>query len=265
MAKWVPIQKSQHQNTGWKSFSSYSFAQQDVIAPLLLAEISQAIPFYPMGFIKNGEHFEFIAIQSLQPSLNLYVNAQGQWRVPYILSVYRGYPFRFLKNKDTDELIFCFDQDSGLIVNNDDTDNSNPLFDDNGELSEKAKGVMSFLQQCELNQQITQNAVNALAEQRLITPWSIQRQNSDSSTQPVEGLYRIDEAALQQADTDTLTALQKAQALPLAYAQLYSQARLQSLSQLYQLHESEQQQQQTTQNVDLNQLFGESEEDVFKF
>lgn len=262
MAQWTPIQKNLHQNTGWQPYPDYRFAQQDSLAPLLLAEISSALPFYTLAFVKQGEQFQFIALQSLQPGLNLYVNAKGRWRVPYTPSHYRGYPFRLLPKADSDEVVFCFDQESGLLT--EDKANNTPLFTEAGELSEKAQSVINFLQQCEKNRSLTQQAVNALAEQQLITPWPIESQNADGEKTPVTGLYRIDDSKLQQLPAQALESLHKQQALALAYGQLYSQARLKGLGQLYQLHEKEQQQ-KSNQEVDLDQLFGESEQDLFKF
>lgn len=267
MAQWIPVQKNAHQNTQWQPLSGYDFARQDTTAPLLLAEISHALPFYPLAFVKAGEQFQFVTLHSLQPGLNLYVNPQGKWRVPYVPSVYRGYPFRLMTNSDTGELIFCFDQDSGLISESGDATDENrfPFFTEASELAEKTAGVFGFLQQCEQNKQLTQQAVNALAEQDLIVPWEIQSKVSEEGEpQPVQGLYRIDEAALNQLSAEAMQNLQQKQAIALAYGQLYSQARLQGLTQLYRLHQLELQQQQPA-DVDLDQLFGEAEEDIFKF
>lgn len=268
MAQWTPIQKTLHQNSQWQPLTGYDVARQDTTAPLLLAEISHALPFYPLAFIKAGEQFQFVTLHSLQPGLNLYVNPQGKWRVPYVPSVYRGYPFRLMTNSDTGELIFCFDQDSGLISETDaDTPQpaAHPLFNDSNELAEKTASVFSFLQQCEQNKQLTQQAVDALAEHQLIVPWEIKSKVSpEGEPLPIQGLYRIDEAALNQLPAEALQTLQQRQAIAIAYGQLYSQARLQGLTQLYRVHEAELKQQQPA-DVDLDQLFGEAEDDIFKF
>lgn len=262
MAQWTPVQKTLHKNSQWQAVSSYSFAQQDTTAPMLLAEIAHALPFYTLAFIKVDEQYQLVSLHSLQPGLNLYVNSKGQWRVPYVPAIYRGYPFRLLPNSENDELLFCFDQASGLMGES--LENGHPLFAEEGELAEKTAAIFRFLQQCEQNKLITQQAVNALAEHQLIVPWVIQSQDDNGKAKPVEGLYRIDEVALQTLSAEALQPLHQSQSIALAYGQLYSQVRLQGLSQLYRLHAAELKQLQPVE-VDLDQLFGEAEEDIFKF
>lgn len=260
MAQWTPVQKSLHQNTYWKAHTSYSFAQQDTTAPLLIAEIAHALPFYPMAFIKVGEQFQFVTLHSLQPALNLFVNPQGKWRVPYVPSVYRGYPFAMLKNEQGEQ-IFCFDKASGLF---NETGEGTPLFAEAQQLSEKTNALLGFFQQCEQNKQLTQNAVNCLAEHQLIVPWPIHSKTEEGETQAIEGVYRVDETALLKLPAEALQQLQQHQALTLAYGQLYSQARLQGLGQLYRIHQVEQSNLKQPE-VNLDQLFGGAEEDIFKF
>ncbi|KUJ72457.1 SapC family protein [Thiomicrospira sp. WB1] len=264
MPTWQPIQKSAHQNAKWQAYRDYGFANYDTTAPLLMAEMANALPFYPIGFVKDAsDTFQLVTIQSLQPGLNLFVNAQGKWRVPYVPSIYRGYPFKMVKT-ETGDSVLCVDTESGLFMAEPENAQGQALFSEEGELSEPMKKVVEFLQQCDQNRQATQNAVNELVKADLIVPWSIQAKTSDASEKPVKGLFKIDEAKLKSLPGETLTLLSETNALALAYSQLLSLPRLKGLSQLYKLHEAEQKKTKP-EEVDLDQLFGDDDEDSLKF
>lgn len=270
MPNWQPIQKNKHQNAQWQAYQSYDFAKHDATAPLLMAEIASAIPFYPMAFVKTPqEQFQFVAVQSLQPQKNLFLTSQGKWRVPYVPSIYRGYPFKMLPSQ-TGEHVLCVDQDSALFYekkapsqHSNENTQVQALFDEAGALSAPMQKVVNFLQQCEKNRTATQAAVDALDKAALITPWPIQAKVSDNEQKPIHGLYKIDQSQLHALTGDTLHHLNQLGSLSIAHGQLLSMARLKGLTQLYQMQQAEQKKSQP-QEVDLEKLFGE-EEDSLKF
>ncbi|MDR9500031.1 MAG: SapC family protein, partial [Hydrogenovibrio sp.] len=145
-----------------------------------------------------------------------------------------------------------------------DSDKGRAIFSDEGELSEPMKKVATFLQQCDQNRLATQQAVNALDQAGLIAPWPIKAKISDDEVKAIEGLYKIDEAKLKALSGETLASLNQANALAIAYSQLASVPRLKGLAQLYKLHEAEQKK-ANPKEVDLDQLFGEDDEDTLKF
>ena len=87
----------------------------------------------------------------------------------------------------------------------------------------------------------TQRICAVLQEHQLIQPWPI-RLNQDSGSaggsqgRNIEGLFRIDEAALNKLDAAALYAVQQAGGLPLIYCQLLSMQHLPSLGQLADAH-----------------------------
>jgi hypothetical protein len=93
------------------------------------------------------------------------------------------------------------------------------------------KGVLDFLNQVERNRAVTETAVACLAEAGLITEWSLKIKDQDQE-KPVTGLFRIDESKLNALDDDQFLKLRKAQALPIAYAQLLSMNNIQMFAQL---------------------------------
>lgn len=271
MATWHAINKTDHLHAGYKKYDNYNHAKTDTVAPLLMAELTQALPYYPLAFLQNPSktesntvNYQLVTLHSLQPGLNLYVNDNGQWMAPYIPSHYRSYPFKLIPNDQKEnELTLCFDQDAQLVHDNALAEDV-VIFTPEAELTQDMKNLMSFLQQCESNRQLTHTLVNQLAEQDLIQPWSIEIKASEDSEQPqtVKGLFKIDEQALKDLDPANLSILAKSGALGLGYAQLFSQARLKDLTTRYQYH-VQQQAKGNPVDMDLDSFF--SEEDSFKF
>lgn len=264
MANWQPIRKNLHKQATWQSFASYHFAGQDTVANLLLAELASALPYYPIGFVRDDAGgFKLVVIQSLQPGLNLFVNAQGRWRVPYVPAIYRGYPFRILQDESLSSLL-CVDTQSELFCAQpvgEAKAAGQALFDEKGELSEPLKRVFGFLEQCELGRGPTELAVSALAGAQLIVPWEIKVQLPQGLERSVEGLFKVDEPRLQALDAEALGELHASSALALAYAQLLSTPRLSGLGALYQMHEEEQKS-GSFKEVDLDLLFGDADDSL---
>lgn len=266
--QWVAVQKTTHQHTRWLKHSHYNFAKNDTVAPVLLAELTQLLPFYPLAFVAAEQGFQLVALQSIQPNLNLYLSAEGKWRVPYVPSTYRSHPFTLVE-KNADEWLLCIDQNSEFVRLNpaNTAPNNNqgePLFTPDNQLTPATTEVLNFLQQCQANQQQTQQAVNLLEKHQLITPWPLEQSQNTTQT-PVNGVYQINATALQQLTGTALEELNQHHALELAYAQLQSKPRIHNLTTLSQHHQQEQQTAENAQNLNLDQLFGEEDNDMFKF
>ena len=85
---------------------------------------------------------------------------------------------------------------------------------------------------------------------------------SDQGEVPVEGLFRIDEQALNILDKDDFEEVRQAGALPLIYCQLLSMQHLLALAQ-FAAHKEKQKPMETP---DIDKIFGEGSGDqLFKF
>ena len=115
------------------------------------------------------------------------------------------------------------DEDSGLIVDAD--GKAELLFDAHGKLAASVEPVWKMLLEVEANRRNTAVAIAALQEASLICPWPI-TVKVDGVDKTVDGLFRIDEAALNGLDDDAFLKLRRVGALPLAYIQLLSMAQL---------------------------------------
>jgi len=255
MPNFIPITQTDFAEQRWQRIPNYNFAANDSMCPLVVQELPQAQLSLPIGFARIKEQYAPVALQGLKASSNALVDSQGQWTGRYIPAAYRSYPFA-LANSDDDQKILCFDQDSGLLSDNE----GESFFDEKGDPSIAVQKIMEFLVQVAANRDVTQRICKLLDQHQLIQPWLITLKHDDGET-PIEGLYRIDEAALNALDKETFDDIRRAGSLPLIYCQLLSMQHLQALVAVV---SKRQQKQNAPEPLDIDKLFGEGE-DLFKF
>ena len=223
----VAVSRERHAGKRWKRYVSHDFARQMSLVPLVAAELSKAAMAMPLAFIRQGEDFVPVALMGLEPSRNLLVAPDGRWLGRYIPSALRGYPFSLVRT-ESETWVLCIDEESGLVV---DGPEGEPLFSATGEPAEGLNQVMSFLRQIEANRGATAVASATLARHALIRPWPITLKGETGERQ-LEGIFQIDEGALNQLSDESFLALRQAAALPLAYCQLLSMQHLSLLGDL---------------------------------
>jgi len=126
-----------------------------------------------------------------------------------------------VKPQDRDEKVLCFDNGEGLLC---DVGQGEPFFD--GDVLGKAtQDMLNLLSQTEQSRVVTQRLVDAQQAAELIHRWALNVKQGEQ-TIPVQGLFRIDEEALNALPDEAFLALRKTGALPLAYAQLFSMNQL---------------------------------------
>lgn len=227
MISWTAISRTEHAEKGWLPRNGFSFAAQQLVVEVLVAELSTLLPHYAFGFTKPRDKFQFIALLGLGGERNLYVNAEQKWLGQLVPAALRGYPFTLADNTESSDRILCIDEDHLT----DDAD-ANPLFDEEGNLAPAITEMLKFLNQCDNNRKQTQAAVDMLAEAGVIGPWPLSiNRGEDLEPISIEGLYRIDEEVLNTLSRTAFAGLRKFGALALAYAQLLSQNQLSQLAQ----------------------------------
>lgn len=226
MADFQPITYARHGLKRRQGYSNYAFAAGDAICALVAQELPRAALSMPIGFIAEGEGFTPVALMGLVPGQNLYVAADGRWLNAYIPAPYRGYPFRLGLTEQGDQLL-CVDEASGLISDTLGT----PFFNEDQSPEKGVLEMLDFFVAVESNRALTRQACAVLHTHQLIQPWIIKVQDQENEQQ-VEGLFRIDEAALNALPAEALAEVRDANALALAYCQLLSMQHLQALGKL---------------------------------
>lgn len=257
MSQLAAISRERHAEKRWRRHTSYAFAEHTALQPVVLAEVAKAAMSLPLCFARQGESYVPAAVLGLQPERNLFVARDGRWLSSYIPAALRGYPFSLVP-RENDQMMLCFDEDSGLLS---ETDEGELFFNEQGEPAESLRQVLDFLQQIERNRLLTAKACALLDELELIQPWPISLQGAEGEARRLEGLARIDEAALNRLDGATLQKLRDAGGLMMAYCQLLS---MQHLSMLGKLAEAHARHDQATAEQ-ARRLLDQPEEELYEF
>ncbi len=230
------ISRTRHAQQHWQRPAHYAFAASEAVAVLTAQELPKAMMSLPIAFFATKGRFVPVAVQGFQPGKNLFVARDGRWLGGYIPSAYRAFPFVLGKGADGQQVL-CINEESGLLpmppvgV----AASGEAFFGEDDQLSPTVAETLSFLNQI-ASQRLATEAICALLQQHaLVQPWLITVQ-SEAGEQAVKGLYRIDEAALNQLPTEAFMALRQAGALPVIYCQLLSMQHLPLLGKLAHAH-----------------------------
>ncbi|MTH99879.1 SapC family protein [Roseibium sp. RKSG952] len=231
MADIQPISRERHQNRRWLRFNNYDFARSQAIAPIVAAEFPKAVHAFPVGFLKNGEAFFPAAVLGIEAGKNLYVGPDGRWIGGYTPATFRGFPFRIGQTENGNQLL-CIDEDSGLITEGPDGE---PFFNEDGSMSEELSKILDFLGTTYRNRNATAKVCDMLASKNLFIDWPVTVKTSEGA-QTLEGLFRINEEALNKLSAEDFEEVRRSGALPLIYAHLLSMQHLQLLARLAEAH-----------------------------
>lgn len=254
----IALSTTDHLTATFKPREGYEFAKSLITLPILMAELSKAIPHYVLGFTKSNDQFTLSALVGVDADRHAYLFHDGRWLCGYVPAAVRAYPFGLAKNED--QYIFCID---GNHIYPQDTPDAVPLFTSEGSLSEKANESLDFLKQCEENRAITQKAVQALADADVLSEHDlIIPQEEGKEPIRVTGFYRVDEKKLLELDAESFASLRSTGSVALAYAQLFSLAQVSQITERLEFiakHTPE-----TASGIeDLDQMFGA--DDTLKF
>jgi len=224
MVSWIVVSRSKHAESRWLPRQSFDFAAQLDVVEVLAREISALLPHYTLTFIKKAdESYQLSALLGLGFKRNFYVTQEGQWLCESVPAVLRGYPFMLAKGKNN---ALCIDENRLSAE-----EEAIAIFDEGGKLAPAAAEMLVFLQDCENDRQKTEVACASLAGLGILKEWPLKAdRGDDKEPKSIQGLYRVDEEALNSLDNESLGALRSTGGLLLAYAQLFSLNQLAGLS-----------------------------------
>lgn len=260
MPHYAALSKTIHRESGIVP-ADLSYALEQAAVPVVAEEVPHVVPTMPLAFLRasQGSEFELVALQSLEADTNVFVHTNGRWIGGYRPAWYRAHPFRLLPDESGTRKVVCVDEMSPAFEHR----ASQPavrLFDDEGELTQRGKDTVAFLEKLDQAAKLTQALVNQLDKAGVIVPWQVSVRKPDGDRGlDVPGIYHIDETALRALDAPQLGQLTKSGALMMAYSQLLSEHRLKGLERLYKLRETSE---TSTQKSNIDELFGGEDEDL---
>lgn len=227
MANIQPVTFAAYGNKRWQRFSSYGFAAETIMTPLMLSEVRSAASAFPIAFVKHEGNCFPVAILGLDENVNLFVSGEGEWIGAYIPGTFRAWPFSLIYSERGEKLL-CVDEDSGLVS---DGPEGERFFEDDGAPSKILQEVTNFIARFSQERDPSLAACAALEAAGILQPWTSVVRIEDRQWS-MNGFLRINENALNNLRTSTLASLHKAGALALAYSQLHSVAQLAFLGRL---------------------------------
>lgn len=225
MRTWTKVEIDKHKNTRWRLRSGYPFARDMQCVEVLITEVKALFSDYVIAFTKQDEKFLLVALLSLWDNENFYVNYQDKWLSAYVPAALRGHPFAIRKIGNDPNYHLHIDSDHLS-----DLDTDAILYNDDGSYSELVTQYVDFLGKCERDFILTQAATDSLQELGLIKHWNLQVNTGEDGQQLVDGLFCVDESALNELTAEGLLKLRNNSGLILAYAQLFSMTRLHQLT-----------------------------------
>lgn len=211
----VPLNRDLHAKLKVRG-GSFSYAARTNSSPLLMAEMDDAARNYPILFISIGQSQIFpIALLGLRDAENLYVAPDGGWEEgAYVPAFVRRYPFVL-----TADMTVCIDEAFGGF----DSEDGEPLFDEQGENAPSLQHAVSFLLNFHEEAERTRAFVSALQEHELLTPVSLNVVPADGSpAYRIDELQTIDETALAALSDEAVVTLMRSGVLAAAHAQKVS-------------------------------------------
>lgn len=242
MSEFVLLNNRDHAHMGWKPLGSFQFAAPLSMVPVALPEITALLPVYPLALFRGARsaRLQLVALTGLETGHNLFVAPDGRWVAPYVPQSVQLYPFALHANAQGSQAVSLgFVVASGAWREHPQEDAGEcRFFQDDGKPSPALQAKITELQASMRAQHWTNQAIDALEEHGLLEPWPGAQPEGATSPQVDTnvGLFRVNEARLNSLSGDALKALQQANALVLAYAQLLSMGRMEVLQRLSALH-----------------------------
>lgn len=225
-----PVTPPRHAGKRWKRFSSYEWAAEQILVPLMLAEVAPAAANMPITFVQQGESVLVAAMLGVEPGVNLFVTPDGRWSGGYVPAMLRMRPFLLLPTEDG-RRVLCVDESAAGLTEAADAPDTEAFFDAEGKLAPATQQVLEFLSRVEEAKGLTATACAALQRHKLLVPWPVTVQ-TDQGARRAEGLLRVDEDAFNALPDEAFLDLRRSHALPLVYTHMLSLQHMKFMAQM---------------------------------
>jgi len=229
MPDFKPLTHKDHADLYWSPPQTADFASKQHIVPVVLEEVPRLMHEMPLVFVRSEAGYRLVAVMSLEPGENWFVSRDGKWRGGYLPAQLKAHPFHLARVSGQERRVLCVAREAL------EDKGGEPFFDVEGNLSSAVKEKHDFLTRLEKSRAKTERAVQSLADANVLVPWKLQ------------GLYKVDEAALNSLDEKRFLGLR--QALPLVYGHLYSLSRVEVLNRMQSRRQDEQKQTEELRQV----------------
>lgn len=233
--KLIEIDSEKHQQSGFRRYVDFGFSAGETEVEIVSDELGHVLTTFPIAIVDLDHQPRLVALLSVVPNRNLYVLPDGRW-LGYQPAMIRCFPFAPAPN-GSDEARSLYVDETYLT----DWEEGVPIFDVDGSPTSALRQVENVVQGYVTSRYRTRRGVSQLRDMGLLSPWHINARQADGTEEEVLGLWRVNESALQRLDLQRLGQLAASGALALAYAQLFSLSRLETLQRAASKHAAHQQ------------------------
>ncbi|WP_448207586.1 SapC family protein [Azospirillum sp. sgz302134] len=225
----VPVTAERHRDKKIVPLDSFAFAGQSHVASIMAHEFRPAAATYAIVFVENKDLDEFrpVVLLGLEPGRNLFVDAAGAWRAPYIPAIVRRYPFTLANTDDALVFTICVDEESGLLSDSE----GQALFTEDGQPAEPLEHVKRYLGELHQMESLTGEFCAHLKQLNMFAPLNLQL-HDDGGVRTITGVYAVNEERLNSLSDQRFLELRTKGYLDLIYRHLTSLGQVERLGQL---------------------------------
>lgn len=208
--------------------TNFQFAREANVVPVVASEVSMALRHFALIFMmpEGAIAPTLVALVGAGDGNNQFVNKDGTWRAgAYVPAWVRRYPF-FSADDGKGAQLLAIDSKAEVFK----TPGAVPLLDKDGQPTDLLKSIVKFQNEYTALFQKTQAMSQALYEAKVLEPAMLNlRLPGQAAPKRLEGFLAVNEVKLRELAPDALEKLRQADALGLAYAQLFSMPSIQTL------------------------------------
>jgi hypothetical protein len=220
----IPVTKNTHAAKRLKPVTSLSILANVPHCEVLGTEFAQVSNNYPIFFVQRETQFIPLALFSLEPNLNLFIDENGYWDGLYLPAAFRRYPFTFGRiSEDSEEQVLLVEEDmlsdeegEGLFGNSDEED-QNGISLIGRVLQFNAEASRSGIQTAQVLTQIAETGIIVSAKEAMNIP-------EEQTFLP--GFMAVSEQKFNELPDETILALRRSGGLALIYLHLASLGQL---------------------------------------
>ena len=231
MTSLVPLANDKHAKLKVIESGDYSRYKDQNLIPIVTNDFFTLAAEFPLVFVTRDKPDDFVpvAIMGLRKDQNLYCQT-GQWKAQVVPVSFGNAPFSIARaDSEGEQFVVLVDEDSDLLGETE----GNAIFTEDGKKTDYMERRIAALVDVTQQAVQTQNICKQFRDKNLLITHQIQLQHRpDAPRYNIDGIYIVDEKAINELPDEEFLALRKQGLLPLIYAHLSSLQQLRRISQL---------------------------------
>ncbi|WP_045213874.1 SapC family protein [Desulfonatronovibrio magnus] len=218
-SKLVPVSPQTLGQSNWLRPTIFPLAVHHQFMPVCLSELPRAAAHLPIIFLGQDEDIAPRLMMSLVPGENHYFTPGGKCLEDYLPMVLRPYPFAKVRDSESGTDLLCIEEE---YVVSPDTEDSIPIFTDEGQLTPHVTKIMQLIKLIEKERLVLNRATKLLNKLGILADWPVKIKIGQDKQHEYTGLKRVGRTYLHKLSAEHLPALHECAGLELAFAQIIS-------------------------------------------